>query len=125
MEKTAHSSNLLQPAVQRPDPEQASEAMTCPGEPEARIELTDAPNAVLEVARELAGASPFLDEKLLALRWKHTLRTLQRWRSAGKVPPYIKLGRRISYRLVDVITYEGVLLRECGIAINIQDGKQE
>ncbi len=47
-----------------------------------------------------------LDEKALAARWPVSRRTLQRWRQEGKGPPYVKLGRRVAYRLADIEAWE-------------------
>jgi hypothetical protein len=41
----------------------------------------------------------FLTELELACRWRHSPRSLQRWRAAGKGPPYLKVGRRVIYRI--------------------------
>lgn len=42
----------------------------------------------------------------LGRRWRKSVRTLQRWRSRGTGPPYIRLGARIFYRLDDVLAFE-------------------
>jgi len=47
-----------------------------------------------------------LHEDELALRWRVSTRTLQRWRHAGLGPAYLRLGRRIIYRRVDVAAFE-------------------
>jgi len=51
------------------------------------------------------------EEKLLtaeelAERWVVAVRTLERWRNAGKGPVWLKIGGQIRYRLVDVLAYE-------------------
>ncbi|WP_245243166.1 helix-turn-helix domain-containing protein [Pararhodobacter sp. SW119] len=51
-------------------------------------------------------AVPHLDQFELAKRWKISHRTLERWRSAGSGPAYLKLGGRVLYRLVDVDAFE-------------------
>lgn len=48
----------------------------------------------------------FLTEAELARRWLHSPRSLQRWRRRGEGPAYLRLGRRVVYRLVDVEAYE-------------------
>jgi hypothetical protein len=42
----------------------------------------------------------------LADRWLLNVTTLDRWRSEGKGPPYLKLRGRVLYRLADVDAYE-------------------
>jgi len=46
-----------------------------------------------------------LDELQLATRLDVSRSTLQSWRYAGKGPRYVKLGRLIRYRTVDVDQY--------------------
>lgn len=48
----------------------------------------------------------FMTEAELAARWRHSLRTLQRWRAGGAGPAHLRFGRRIVYRIADVETYE-------------------
>ena len=50
----------------------------------------------------------FVTEAELAERWRHSLRSLQRWRADGKGPPFTRLGRRIVYRLPDIENFEAV-----------------
>jgi len=45
-------------------------------------------------------------ERALAHRWNKSLRTLQRWRSEGYGPPYIRIGGTIHYRVGDVLDFE-------------------
>ena len=45
-------------------------------------------------------------QKELARRWTLSHRTLERWRSEGKGPAFMRLGGRIIYRLDDVARYE-------------------
>lgn len=47
-----------------------------------------------------------LTEHELAERLRLSVRTLQRWRWQGKGPAYLKLGRRVVYRLADVEAWE-------------------
>lgn len=42
----------------------------------------------------------------LALRWKISTRTLERWRSENDGPVWMTLGGSIRYRLADVLSYE-------------------
>lgn len=48
----------------------------------------------------------FIDQLQLARRWKLSHRTLERWRWLGEGPNYVKLGKRVIYRLVDVEQFE-------------------
>lgn len=45
-------------------------------------------------------------ERALAHRWNKSLRTLQRWRSEGYGPPYIRIGGTVHYRVGDVLDFE-------------------
>ena len=45
----------------------------------------------------------FLTEREFSERFKIPSRTIQRWRSTGDGPPFVRLGpRRVAYRLSDV-----------------------
>ena len=48
----------------------------------------------------------FLTEAELAARWRHSLRSLQRWRADGNGLPYLRIGRRIVFRIADVEAFE-------------------
>jgi hypothetical protein len=48
----------------------------------------------------------FLTEDDLTNRWPVSKKTLQRWRTLGAGVPHIKLGRRVAYRLQDVVDFE-------------------
>jgi hypothetical protein len=52
-----------------------------------------------------------LSQVQLARRWHLSPRTLERWRSAGRGPAFLKLGGRIVYRLDDVEAFERAQLR--------------
>ena len=58
----------------------------------------------------LNGLSPgdrrVLNENELAQRWGLSPKTLQRWRSEGRGPRYLKLSKRVSYPLESVIEFE-------------------
>ena len=47
-----------------------------------------------------------LNENALAQRWGISPKTLQRWRSEGRGPKYLKLSKRVSYPLDAVIDFE-------------------
>jgi helix-turn-helix protein len=42
----------------------------------------------------------------LAARWNVSPRTLERWRWTGEGPTFLKLGRRVVYRLEDIEAHE-------------------
>jgi len=52
------------------------------------------------------GKADLLPERALALRWDRSLRTLQRMRIRGEVPPWLAIGRSVYYRYSDIIDYE-------------------
>jgi predicted site-specific integrase-resolvase len=47
-----------------------------------------------------------LNQEQLARRWSLSARTLERWRSDGKGPCYLRLGGRVAYRLEDIEAFE-------------------
>ncbi len=47
-----------------------------------------------------------LTEKMLADRWVCSLARLQRWRTVGEGPPYLKIVGKVLYRLKDIEDYE-------------------
>lgn len=47
-----------------------------------------------------------LSERGLARRWNVSQRTLQRWRSDRRGPPWLRIGGVIRYALEDVLAYE-------------------
>ena len=53
-----------------------------------------------EPAREL------LTEIMLADRWVCSVARLQRWRTVGEGPPYLKIVGKVLYRLKDIEAYE-------------------
>ncbi len=59
-----------------------------------------APAVPAEPSREL------LTEKMLADRWVCSVARLQRWRSVGEGPPYLKIVGKVLYRLKDIEAYE-------------------
>lgn len=65
--------------------------------------LTLVPRARDEDAR--APISDLIDEPTLATRLGISRSTLQSWRSAGRGPRFIKLGRMVRYRTADVDSY--------------------
>lgn len=56
---------------------------------------------------ELApGDRRVLNENEVANRWGVSPKTLQRWRSEGRGPKYLKLSKRVGYPLESVIDFE-------------------
>ncbi|MBF0310625.1 MAG: helix-turn-helix domain-containing protein [Magnetococcus sp. WYHC-3] len=47
-----------------------------------------------------------LNQIELSRRWGISHRTLERWRSLGEGPPYLKIGGRVVYRQDDIERYE-------------------
>ena len=47
----------------------------------------------------------------LAVRWKISHRTLERWRWTGEGPKFLKVGGRVVYRLSDIEDYEQAIVR--------------
>jgi hypothetical protein len=47
-----------------------------------------------------------LSQRELAQRWRLSPRTLERWRWLGQGPAFLRLGRRIAYRLTDIEAFE-------------------
>ena len=52
-----------------------------------------------------------LNQKQLAERWNISPHTLERWRWRGEGLPFLKIGGRVVYRLVDVEAFESARLR--------------
>lgn len=59
-----------------------------------------APAVPAEPVREL------LTEKMLADRWVCSVARLQRWRTVGEGPQYLKIVGKVLYRLKDIEAYE-------------------
>lgn len=55
--------------------------------------------------------TPFLTSSELAKRWRLTPKTLDKWRCAGKSPPYEKIGSRILYKIDEIEAFERKALR--------------
>jgi hypothetical protein len=62
--------------------------------------ILPAPHVPAEPCREL------LTEKMLADRWVCSVARLQRWRTVGEGPPYLKIVGKVLYRLRDIEAYE-------------------
>lgn len=53
-----------------------------------------------------------MNQQQLAEYWGISTRTLERWRSIGWGPKYIKIGGRVVYRVEDILEYEAEHLYE-------------
>lgn len=58
-----------------------------------------------------------LNQVQLSRRWSLSHRTLERWRSQGTGPRYLKVGGRVVYRLQDIEAFEAAQARVPGAAI--------
>ncbi|MGO1069611.1 helix-turn-helix transcriptional regulator [Lysobacter sp. CA199] len=56
-------------------------------------------------------SSTHLSTEQLAARWDVTVDTIERWRSEGIGPRFLKVTRAIRYRLSDVEAFEEVSVR--------------
>jgi len=54
-----------------------------------------------------------ISERALAARYRKTVRTLQRWRTEGCGPAYLRIGGSIFYRTEDIEAFE-VSMRKDG-----------
>ena len=54
----------------------------------------------------------FLSEIELAARWAMSSKTLTRWRSVRRGPPFVKLGKMVRYAMSDVLEFERIGLRK-------------
>ena len=61
-----------------------------------------------ETAADLA--RQLLTEKMLADRWMCSVARLQRWRTVGEGPPYLKIVGKVLYRVKDIEAYEEACL---------------
>ena len=58
-----------------------------------------------------------LNQLHLARHWAMSPRTLERWRWTGEGPRYLKVGKRVVYRLEDVEAFEARRLHESTTAV--------
>ena len=56
----------------------------------------------------------FMTEEELAARWRHSLRSLQRWRADGNGPKHTRIGRRVVFRVADIEAFEAKHMRAEG-----------
>jgi hypothetical protein len=48
----------------------------------------------------------FLNQAQLSHRWRISVRSLEKWRSLGKGPPFVKIGGCVRYKLTDIEAWE-------------------
>ncbi len=58
------------------------------------------------IRKETKVEAAHLNQKQLAARWHISEATLERWRSEGIGPKFLKLCGRVLYRQVDIEAYE-------------------
>ena len=68
-------------------------------------------NEETPVPRRRSPRTRHLNQVELADRWGLSPRTLENWRWRGEGPPFVKIGRKVVYRLLDVEAYEQEQLR--------------
>ena len=71
----------------------------------ASREATPEPQLQVPAVQALPGRE-LLTEKMLADRWVCSVARLQRWRTVGEGPPYLKIVGKVLYRLKDIEAYE-------------------
>jgi hypothetical protein len=74
----------------------------------ARETKPEAPPRVPEGSTE--PRRDLLTEKMLADRWVCSVARLQRWRTVGEGPPYLKIVGKVLYRVKDIEAYEEACL---------------
>ena len=78
------ASGIARTAARQTKPEPQFQATAVPAEPNRQL----------------------LTEKMLADRWVCSVARLQRWRTVGEGPPYLKIVGKVLYRLKDIEAYE-------------------
>ena len=54
-----------------------------------------------------------LNEIELGRRWGVSPKSLQRWRTENRGPAYLKLSKRVTYAMEDIVAYEASQKRVC------------
>jgi predicted DNA-binding transcriptional regulator AlpA len=74
------------------------------------LQTTTANRSAMDTESLPAPGAPFdrrvLSETELAHRWGVSPKTLQRWRTEGRGPKYLKLSKRVTYPLDAITEYE-------------------
>ena len=79
----------------------------------------DVPPAVVRSdAGQTQRAIRHLTQAELALRWRISPRSLERWRWRKVGVPYVKISGRVIYRLADILAYEAAQLRVPGGSVD-------
>lgn len=68
--------------------------------------LNPIPEAVTPEDQAAGNFTSPVPEERLAKRWDMSLRTVQRMRGAGIGPPFFRIGRRVFYRIEDIVAFE-------------------
>jgi hypothetical protein len=71
----------------------------------------------IQLAPKRPNRTRHLNQVELADRWGLSPRTLENWRWRGEGPPFVKIGRKVVYRLVDVEAYERERLRANALSV--------
>jgi hypothetical protein len=76
--------------------------------------LTNKPQSSVHEALGLLSPSDrrVLNERELAGRWGVSVKTLQRWRTEGRGPRYLKLSKKVVYPVESIIDFESWSLFE-------------
>ena len=76
--------------------------------PSNQLELPFQPPPSAAVLKRYEGMDPalvLLDERETAAVTEQSPKTLESWRNRGENLPFLKLGRRVRYRLSDVLSF--------------------
>jgi len=71
------------------------------------------PNASPFFYMEKVMTNLHLRESELGKRWGLSPKTLQRWRTENRGPAYLKLSKRVTYAMEDIVAYEASQKRVC------------
>ena len=66
----------------------------------------------------------FRTQKQLSERWQISTHTLERWRSEGIEPIFLKMQGQVRYRLSDILAFEQEALRKSTSEPYVTSGKQ-
>ena len=66
----------------------------------------------IAVGHSITMSIQFLSEVDLAARWAMSSKTLTRWRTIRRGPPFVKLGKTVRYAMSDVLEFERNGLRK-------------
>lgn len=72
---------------------------------------------------EKAVPARHLTQRELAQRWDKSEATIERYRSEGTGPRYLKIGGKVLYRLVDIERFERECLYESPAARAVDDAQ--